>query len=217
MRVSAILLAGGIGSRMQVETPKQYLTLGKKTVAQYSFDLLLSLPQIEEIIVVCDPAYQNHFQGHCRFAPPGNRRQDSLFNGFQLVSNDLVLIHDAARPFMTPALIERVVAAARHHGAATCGMPLKFTVKEIHPDHFVARTPNRDLLFEIQTPQAIRRDLLAAGLKLAIEKNLTVTDDVSLVELLGHPVKIVEGNPFNLKITNPDDLHLAERLLKLSN
>lgn len=218
MTVSAILLAGGIGTRMQSEKPKQYLQLADKPLALHSFDLFASMPQIDEIIVVCDPTYQTLFKApkKVKFALPGARRQDSVYNGFQLISeaSTLVCIHDTARPFITQAIIEKALAAATQHGAAVVGVPLKFTIKEIEQDQLVKSTPDRSRYWEVQTPQVILPSLLRCGFAYAQEHQLTVTDDASLVELINHPVKMVEGSHLNIKITTPDDLKFAEWLVR---
>lgn len=213
MKISAILVSGGIGSRMQAKKPKQYLPLCGKPIVRYSFELLL--PLVHQLIVVCDPSYQFLFGETAHFAKPGPRRQDSVYNGFQHVSPDseLILIHDAARPLISRPLVERVIDAAALYGAAACGIPLKFTVKETKEENFVLRTPNREKFWEIQTPQVVRKDLLKRGFEAALAQNLTVTDDVSLVELLKAPVKLVEGSYSNIKITTPEDLVIAEKLL----
>ena len=220
---SAILLAGGTGTRIQSQIPKQYLELENKLIAFYSLDVFNEMPEIDEIIIVCDPQYQSYFTSYLiqpkkrlKFAQPGKRRQDSLFNGFQKSDpkSDLICIHDAARPFITPSLVQRVLDAAKKHGAATVGMPIKFTVKETQENLFVKQTPNRSFIWEIQTPQVLRPHLLTKGFEIAIEKGLTVTDDVSLAELIPHPVKLVEGCHANIKITTPEDFLLAQHMSK---
>lgn len=217
MTISAILVAGGIGQRMQSSTPKQYLELAGKPLACHSFDLLLQNPEITEIIVVCDPAYQSLFTGSkpIKFAKPGARRQDSVFNGFQEISpnSSLVCIHDSARPFLDKSTLEKALSSAKVHGASVVGVPLKFTIKESNLEGFVEKTPDRSRYWEIQTPQVIQPDLLRQGFAYAAKHNLTVTDDVALVELLNHPVRIVEGTHSNIKITTPEDLKFAEWLL----
>src|SRR5947209_6075219 len=125
--VSAILLAGGIGARMKLPIPKQYYLLNGKPIARYSFEMLISMKEIVEVIVVCVPEYRHFFAvgleelaAKVKFAMPGKRRQDSVYSGFQEVSqqSELVCIHDAARPFITQPLIRRVIEAASQHGAA---------------------------------------------------------------------------------------------------
>jgi len=275
--ISVILLAGGSGSRMQSSVPKQFLTLGSKPIARYSFDLFMSMPEIDEIIVVCSPesrglfiaensklnletavqdgkvvrdfdveslaAGSNHSQKvkappavsgygskdcvnlpsstavsrlkRVSFALPGNRRQDSVYHGLQATSYHLICIHDAARPFIDKALVLRALEAGSQCGAAAVGLPLKFTIKEIDSAHFVQQTPDRSKMWEIQTPQVLHREILAKGFEHAYQHQLTVTDDVSLAELIQKPVKLVEGSPLNIKVTVPTDLPIAQHLLNL--
>lgn len=218
--VTVVLLAGGTGSRMKSEVPKQFLPIKDKVVARHSFDLFASMPEVKEIVVVCAPEYRHHFLSHSShtkltFAMPGERRQDSTYNGLMAVQTDcsLICVHDSARPLINIPLIRRVIEAAMQHGAATAGMPVKFTIKECNTQHFVERTPDRALIWEIQTPQVIQAHLLKEGFKHALRHKLSVTDDVSLVELLNLPVKLVEGCYTNLKITTPDDLDLTQHLM----
>jgi 2-C-methyl-D-erythritol 4-phosphate cytidylyltransferase len=211
--ISAILLAGGIGTRMGRETPKQFLPLANVPIAQYSFDVLCGHPLIDEVVVVCDEKYQSAFS-HPKavFANPGERRQDSVQSGLSASSplSEFICIHDSARPFITSQLVTEVVEAARLVGAAAPGVPLKFTIKEVNSSGFAVKTPDRGRFLEIQTPQVMRRELLAAGFEMSAKHNLTVTDDVSLAELLEHPVKLVKGSHMNIKITTNEDLTLAE-------
>lgn len=222
--VCAIILAGGYGTRMQTPIPKQALKVGGKPLARYSFDLFLNIPEITEIVVVCAEPYHELFyspEPHkpIIFAPPGARRQDSTYNGLQTVSklHDFICVHDAARPFIDRTLIVRTLNAAQQHGAAAVGLPIKFTIKECDAEHFVVKTPNRAAMWEIQTPQIIRHEWLIEGFKYAIANNQLVTDDVSLVELIGKKVKLVEGAHTNIKITTPSDLSFANYLHETVN
>lgn len=220
-QVSVILLCGGQGSRMNTATPKQFLAINQKMIARYSFDVFKDMPEIAEIVVVCDLPYRHHFSMDklsipLNFAAPGARRQDSVFNGLNALKKNpaLVCIHDAARPFINSQLVQRVIHAAKEHGAATAGMPVKFTIKEHDGNLFVKNTPDRSKYWEIQTPQIIRTEMLKQGFEYITNNNLDVTDDVSLVEYLGYPVKLVEGSYTNIKITTPEDLSFAEFLLQ---
>lgn len=219
--ISVILLAGGLGTRMQAPLPKPFLLLGGKPVACHSFEVFMSMPEVFEIIIVCDSAYHPLFSYkrkglHLAFAEPGARRQDSVYNGFKKTNAKahLICIHDSARPFISLECVRPVLAAAHETGAAALGMPIKFTVKECDKHGFVKNTPNRDLMWEIQTPQVIRPDLLQKGFNKADQSQLTVTDDVSLAELISHPVKIVKGCYENIKMTTPEDLLLAENIMR---
>jgi len=222
--ISVILLAGGKGMRMHSNIPKQFMLLGSKPVAHYSFDLFASLPETSEIIVVCEASYRSSFQKknhpvNIRFADPGSRRQDSVYNGFKMIDPNakFVCIHDGARPFLTVEIIRRTLQAAGQVGAAAAGMPIKYTVKECEENCLVKNTPFRSRMWEIQTPQIIKPHLLKQGFEIAMEAELTVTDDVSLVELIPHPVMLVEGSHENIKITTPEDLLLAELYQKSSH
>jgi len=214
MNLSIILLSGGKGKRIGGDTPKQYLPLCGKPIAHYSFTTLIDANVADEIIVVCDPSYQSLFPG-ATFAQPGKERQDSVYNGLQKVSSnsDLVLIHDIARPILREEELHAVIKQAKIHGAATLAMPLKFTIKEADEDQMVVKTLDRSKLYEIQTPQVLKKDLLIEGFKKAHEENALVTDDVSLAELISHPVKLVMGSYDNIKITTPEDLTFAENIL----
>jgi 2-C-methyl-D-erythritol 4-phosphate cytidylyltransferase len=218
-KTSAILLAGGIGSRMQSAMPKQFLEIHQKPIACYSFDLFLQMPEIDEIVVVCSPDFRHFFNSDAKpviFALPGERRQDSVYNGLLASSHNLICIHDAARPFIDRNLVSRILKAALDHGVATAAMPVKFTVKEGDANHFVKNTPDRTYMWEIQTPQVLGREILIQGFDYANKNKLTVTDDVSLAELVGKQVKLVEGSHTNLKITVPSDLVIAYQLISKS-
>lgn len=219
---SVILLAGGRGMRMKSAIPKQYLTLHQKPLALYSFEVLASLPEVEDFIVVCEPQYEILFSHHPKakelrlaFARPGLRRQDSVFNGLERVSNhSLVCIHDSARPLIDSSIVRQVVQAANKWNAAVVGVKVRSTIKVCDEAQMVIDTPNRASLWEIQTPQVIQLHLLREGFAYAQQHQLTVTDDVSLVELLGKPVKVVEGSYLNIKVTTPEDLICVEKLIE---
>ncbi len=215
---TVIFLAGGVGSRMGASIPKQYMPLKGRPVAQYSFEVFCRHPRVQEIVIVCDPAYRSCFVSdflNIRYALPGVRRQDSLHQGFKAIEGapKLVCIHDAARPLIDEEMVTRVLDEAEQHGAATLGMKVKYTLKQSDSNGFVKQTLDRSEIWEIQTPQVLKLDLLSTGLKKMLEKHIEVTDDVSLAELVGAPVKLVPGSCSNVKITTSDDLDFAEFLL----
>lgn len=213
--VTLILLAGGTGSRMQMPTPKQFLQFKSKPIIFYSLDIFKQVKEITEIIVVAEAAYRPLLSPyHVKWADPGKRRQDSLWNGLAQVSplNKWVMIHDAARPFITCEMVYKLIDEGKQVGAATVAVPLKATIKEATLENIVSKTLNRSTLWEIQTPQFVSKQVLLDGFKVAFEDDLTVTDDTSLAELIHHPVKLVVGTYKNIKITTPEDLSIAQAL-----
>ncbi|XP_031263658.1 2-C-methyl-D-erythritol 4-phosphate cytidylyltransferase, chloroplastic-like [Pistacia vera] len=222
--VSVVLLAGGKGKRMGANMPKQYLPLLGQPIALYSFYTFSHMPEVKEIVVVCDPSYQDIFEDSkenisvdLKFSLPGKERQYSVYSGFQAIdsNSELVCIHDSARPLVTSGDVEKVLKDGWLIGAAALGVPSKATIKEANSESFVVRTLDRKTLWEMQTPQVIKPELLKKGFELVNSEGLEVTDDVSIVEHLKHPVYITEGSYTNIKVTTPDDLLLAERILNM--
>lgn len=224
--VGVVLLSGGVGKRMGAKIPKQYLKLLGLEIVLHSLDTFLEC-DIAEIVVVCAPEYQSLFLEHVakrkagfvlKFAEGGKERQDSVQNGLAQITSEFVAIHDGARPLVTRQEVEKVIADARNYGAALLAVQTKATVKQAvagpNNEAMVQSTPNRKFLWEAHTPQVIRSELLRKGFSNAAEKSLEVTDDVSLVEQLGEPVKITEGEYTNIKVTTPEDMAVAEAILK---
>lgn len=221
--VAVILLAGGSGSRMKADRPKQFLELRGRTILEHSIELFGRLPEVKLLVIVLAAEYRSQFDSllknlPCRvqFADPGVERQDSVFNGLAFVSNSMSLacVHDSARPLVTTQSIRNVLRDASLHGAAVLGVPSKATIKESADGQFVLRTIPRQRLWEIQTPQVIKPDLLRRGFEKVVANDLAVTDDVSIVEHLGEPVKITIGEYTNIKITTPEDMTIAESILE---
>lgn len=216
--ISAILLAGGKGTRCGTPTPKQFLPLGSKPLALHSFDLLLQSGLITEIVVVCKELYRYLFTSTTtliRFANPGFRRQDSVANGLeQVTQGSFICIHDSARPFLQLEDLKEVIEQAFIHKAAVLAIHAKNTIKQVDSHGFVKQTFRRETLRETLTPQVIAIDLLKKGLFEAKKKGIDITDDVSCIELIGHRVKLVPGKSSNIKITSLEDLQLAQSFLK---
>jgi len=181
----------------------------------------------ENVVLVMDPKYQPEYQaivdrypGRLEFANPGEERQGSVENGLNKLVEmskgrcQFVAVHDSARPLVTIEEICSVVKDAKEHGAAVLGVPCKATIKESEDGSFVQRTIERSRLWEVHTPQVIRIENLLKGFKKVAEENLEVTDDVSVIEQLGEPVKLTRGEYTNLKITTPEDMDVAEAILE---
>jgi 2-C-methyl-D-erythritol 4-phosphate cytidylyltransferase len=151
-----------------------------------------------------------------RIVPGGPRRQDSVWNGLKILGNDVnvVLVHDGVRPFVSPGTIQQTAMEAQSCGAVIAAVPVKDTIKVCDQNHRIVETPDRVNLWQAQTPQAFRRDLLIRAYETAQRDGYSGTDDASLVERLGHPVRVIPGTYDNIKITTPEDLLVAEAWMR---
>ncbi len=222
MHVTAIIAAAGSGKRLGADAPKQLLDLGGRTMLQRSVDAFASHPRVQDVIVVlpadlaANPPAWMRDQGPLRVTAGGERRQDSVARAFKAVAaqSEVVLIHDAARPFVTPELISSSIDAAVRYGAAIVAQPVRDTVKRVRADEgstpTVIETLPRESIFLAQTPQAFRREVLRDAVALG-ESGAEGTDEAALAERAGHSVHIVEGTADNVKITTADDLEAARR------
>jgi len=231
MFVSAILAAGGRGLRLGHSQPKQLLEIAGRPILERSVSLLHEHPDVHEVIVALPeelvqdpPAYLLKASKPLRVVAGGVRRQDSVAAAFRLVSDraDVVVIHDAARPFASRGLIARTIAAAAESGAALAALEARDTVKAIRlapsdgeglaraeeAELFVRQTLDRRSIFLAQTPQAFRREVLRDAL--AVQDD--ATDEAALAERAGHAVRIVEGEASNIKVTTAEDLVIAEAI-----
>ncbi|MBU0547420.1 MAG: 2-C-methyl-D-erythritol 4-phosphate cytidylyltransferase [Candidatus Omnitrophica bacterium] len=221
--LSAIILAAGEGKRLNTAVSKPLVKIGSKPAIIYSLNSLNKHPDVDEIIVVLSLANQGKIikviEGHSFekikvFVLGGRRRQDSVYSGLKVVSKDSnwVLIHDSARPFIDGKSITKVIAAAKKSGAALLAVRPKATIKFSRQGNVVTETLNRNKLWEAQTPQVFKKNLLLEAYKKYSQDN--VTDDASLVEKLGKRVKVVEGDYGNIKITTSEDLLVAGLIIR---
>ncbi len=222
--VSAILAAGGLGTRLGAARPKQFLEIRGRSILEWSLAALATHPEVHEVVVALPDSHADPAPAcvtaswPCRVTavPGGRRRQDSVARAFAAVQStaDVVLVHDAARPFVRATLVSRMIAAAFEHGAAIPAVPATDTVKigKISNGHtWVRSTLPRGEVFLAQTPQAFQRDVLARAL--ASAGDIAVTDEAGLVERAGGAVHLVAGEPSNRKITTLDDLEAARGLV----
>jgi 2-C-methyl-D-erythritol 4-phosphate cytidylyltransferase/2-C-methyl-D-erythritol 2,4-cyclodiphosphate synthase len=224
MFVSAILAAAGRGTRLGAATPKQMLAIAGRTILQRSFDSVEAHDGIHEIVVAlpaelaaAPPGFLLSTRKPVAIVDGGARRQDSVANAFARVSNraTVVVVHDAARPFASADLFSRVIDAAASGGAAIAALQASDTVKQAADSpgvRIVARTLARESIYLAQTPQAFARQVLADAIALS-RTHGTATDEASLAEQAGHPVRLVEGEARNIKITTPQDLDVSNALL----
>jgi 2-C-methyl-D-erythritol 4-phosphate cytidylyltransferase / 2-C-methyl-D-erythritol 2,4-cyclodiphosphate synthase len=227
VHVSAIIAAGGRGSRFGGAQPKQLQPLAGVPILKRTIDACLHGYAFDEVVVAVPAdlaANPPSYLDDVIVVEGGDRRQDSVANAFRAVapSSQVIVIHDAARPLISASLIERTVAAAVEHGAAIAALQARDTVKRSDASRIIRGTLPRDEVFLAQTPQAFRvgvlRDALLHAEALAKAGAIAstahdATDEAMLAEAAGHHVHLVEGDPRNLKITTPDDLEMAERLL----
>ncbi len=231
---AAIVLSAGRGSRMNSEIPKQYLMLSGRPVIYYALNAF-EQSMVQDIILVCgkeDVGYcQRQIIENYEFTkvraviPGGKERYHSVFCGLselkkREIQPDYVMIHDGARPFVNQKIIMRCAEAVEQYQACVAGMPVKDTIKIADRNQFAAETAKRNLVWQVQTPQAFSFDLIFQAYKRLAERenqgeDISVTDDAMVLEsMLDQNVRLVEGSYKNIKITTPEDLDMAEILLK---
>lgn len=224
MKTVAIITAAGSGKRMG--RPKQFLEIGGKPIVEWAVAAFEKAGVIDEIILVVNKediskATMFKYSKLKQVVAGGEERQASVNNGLKVVADDteIVAIHDGARPFITPEIIENAVAEAKASGAVVVGVPVCDTIKRVTrlvpsgvegDGRRIVETVDRSELWRAQTPQVFKKDIIIK----AFESNDRVTDDAMLVEKMGIPVKMVMGSYRNFKITTPDDLAIAEKIIK---
>ena len=226
LRTVALVPAAGRGLRMGGHVPKQFLSLGGHPILIQSLRMLQTSPIIQEIILAVPEAELQYCLDHIlspgefgkvtKVVPGGAQRQDSVRHALAEVGEetDIVLVHDAVRPFLTLDMIRNVVQAAAEHGAAIVALPMRDTVKYVRADGVIEKTVDRRPLWLAQTPQAFRRTWLEEGHRKALQNGTQATDDSDLVEQIGKPVVVVEGSGENIKVTRPEDLVIGEAILR---
>ena len=221
--ISAIVLAGGRGKRMNYHKSKQFIEIKGKPVLVYTLEKFIYNKSIDEVILVLpedevDYCKKEVLQKYSlkvdRIVIGGKERQDSVFNALEAMEKaNIVLIHDGARPFISEKIIEEGIKYANIYSAAAPGVTPKDTIKIKNEDNISVDTPDRNTLVAVQTPQCFKYDEIYQCHRKIKEENAIVTDDTSVVERYGHKVYLYEGDYTNIKITTPEDLILAERLI----
>lgn len=221
--VSAIILAGGKGKRMGSKISKQFLQLKGKPILYYTLKKFIDNSYIDKIVLVlskdeieyCTEEILNKYSLKVDIIVEGGKeRQDSVYNALKSIKKtDIVLIHDGARPFVTDRIIEEGIEYAKHYGAAAPGVIPKDTIKIKDSSSFSVDTPDRNSLVAIQTPQVFKYDKILSCHEQIKISGITVTDDTMVAEMYNNKVYLYEGEYTNIKITTPEDLILAERLI----
>ena len=223
---SVVIAAGGTGVRFGADKPKQFMPLQGEAVVIRAMAPFCVHPFCRNIVIavhrdwfqwLVDELNLHHSWGTCiGIVPGGEERADSVYAGLKtLNSPEIVLIHDAARPFVSIKMINESVLAAQEYGAAAVAVPVTDTIKR-EKDGFIAKTIDRTGLWRVQTPQAFRYDIIMKAYKMAQEEGFKATDDCMLVEkYLKTKIKIVQGADFNIKITSPEDMKITSALAAL--
>lgn len=217
---TAIIVAAGSGERFKSETPKQFLVISGKPVIVHTIERVQAAPSVDSIVLVLSPdqipdfeSIRSEFPKIALIVAGGKTRAESVRNGLRVVEQgcEIVAVHDGARPLVSIDEIERTIAKAKETGAACLVAPVTDTIKSIRGDE-IAATLDRDKLRRALTPQCFKKEILERAFQLGVLDE-SVTDECYLVEKLGHPIAFVEGSARNIKITNPQDLILAEALI----
>lgn len=223
--VTAIIAAAGQGSRMGSSKNKQFLPLLQKPVLAHTLSVFQECWLINDIIVVaasgeenfcCKLVKQFGFSKVIDVITGGQNRQDSVLRGLGRLSHEcsLVAVHDGARPLLLLEHLVRVIKAAGETGGGILAVPVKDTLKMVDTEGMVAATPDRSGIWAVQTPQVFKKEIIVEAYRRAKEQGFSGTDDSFLVENCGFPVRVIQGSYSNIKITTPEDLELAEILLK---
>ena len=229
MKCTLIVPAAGRGRRFESSLPKQFLKLCDVPILIQTLRIFDNIDEIVDIII---PTHKDYFTQielmvkEYEFAKKiiliegGNQRQDSVKNAIDICSgydNEIILIHDAVRPFASTGLVRRLIETASIYGAAIPAVEVKDTTKSIDSDHFVTRTMNRSVLRSVQTPQVFRKEILIKSFDYCYANNFIVTDDASMAEAAGFQVKVIDGEETNFKITTPLDFALGEIIMQNKN
>jgi 2-C-methyl-D-erythritol 4-phosphate cytidylyltransferase len=225
-RYWCVIPAAGIGARMGAGKPKQYLMLGDKTILEHTVSRILTLPNLSGVVVALS-ADDTHWKSLNIFQNPlvhtalgGENRADSVLNGLEYLKDkvherDWILVHDAARPCVTLSSIKKLCdELADSEVGGILSVPVSDTIKHVTNKNKIQTTVDRSPLWQAQTPQMFRYQLLRDCLSQAIANNKNITDESSAVELCGYKPQAIEGRSDNIKVTRPDDLLLAEFILQ---
>ncbi len=221
MRISAVIVAAGSGKRMGAGMNKVYMPLDDKCVLWYTIKAFADSCAADEIVIVTGSddmikaaEVAALFELPFTVVEGGKERQNSVLNGITAACGDIVAVHDGARAMITPELIRSVIEAAKECGAAALGVSPKDTIKTADNDGFISGTVERNSAYLIQTPQVFKRDELIKAHEQAMEDGFFATDDCAVMERTGVKIKIIEGSYENIKLTTPEDIFTAERILK---
>lgn len=223
MNASAIIVAAGSGLRLGKSEPKAFVKIGGRTMLAYSLCVVASVQAIVELVITVPPGFEGAARAEVsaagvripvKITAGGAERQDSVRIALALISSEseFVVVHDAARPMATASMIQACLDALARAGGAIAAIPVADTLKRVVDSTITATVP-RAGLWQAQTPQAFRREVLVEAHRRAVSERIVATDDADLVERCGARVEVVEGSTANIKITTPSDLATVEAIV----
>lgn len=225
MKIGLILTAGGIGTRFNSKVPKQFLPLRGKPLMIYTLENLLKIKDFHSIVITYPINWKNvliesiqdfPLKEKIEIVEGGPERFYSIWNALQknsLKNSDIIIVHDAVRPFVTKDLIEKLINQIKEYDGVVPGIKVKDTLKKVDESGLVTLTENREKIFAIQTPQLFKTNVIYNAYRKSIEEGKIFSDDAGAVEFAGYKVKVVEGSEYNIKITTSIDFSFAEFLL----
>ena len=219
-----VIVAAGSGSRMKRDINKQFIKLDGKEIIAYTIEKFYKSEDIDDIVIVIKENEEKYFIeniinkygfDNIKLAYGGKERQDSVYNGIKKLNRncEIVLIHDGARPFVNENIIKNSIKEAKENNAVVVGVPVKDTIKVVDSNGNIVDTPNRSLLWSVQTPQSFKYEIITKAYEYAYSNDYYGTDDAMLVEHIGYNVKMIEGSYDNIKITTEEDLHFGIQIL----
>lgn len=219
-----VIVAAGSGSRMKRDINKQFIKLDGKEIIAYTIEKFYKSEDIDDIVIVIKENEEKYFIeniinkygfDNIKLAYGGKERQDSVYNGIKKLNRncEIVLIHDGARPFVNEDIIKNSIKETKENNAVVVGVPVKDTIKVVDSDGNIVDTPNRSLLWSVQTPQSFKYEIITKAYEYAYSNDYYGTDDAMLVEHIGYNVKMIEGSYDNIKITTEEDLHFGIQIL----
>lgn len=226
MKTDILIAAAGKGQRMGGRVKKQFISLRGMPLLCYALKAFEEFGGIEHMYLVLDEGDFDYCKREIiqkygikkvvQLVPGGDRRQDSVWNGLKAMEGhcDMVIVHDGVRPFISPGILNRLMAAMKDVQAVVPAVPARDTIKRVDGRGNVLDTLQRNTLFHIQTPQGFRYEVIKEAYKRAFKEEIRGTDDAYFVERMGIQVKVVEGSYFNIKITTPEDIALAHYILQ---
>lgn len=223
---SAIIVAAGIGVRMKSDTPKQYFLLNGRPILYYTIKNFIKAKLVSEIVLIISKEFMDSELLRVCIPPEtskpikvvkgGKKRQDSVYNGLKSIEEcyDIVVVHDGVRPFISPEKIDETIEMCNKYDGVVIATPAVDTMKEVN-NSLIIKTLNRTNIWQVQTPQTFRREVLERAFEKANKNNFIGTDEASLVEHLGARIVVLRGDRRNIKITTPEDILIAEVLIKV--